>query len=319
MDKNTKKVSTKQSYHFVAFLDILGYKDYFESDKNDTDKFLDLIESAIDEITKGIKTFATSLKYEFDPIVRLFSDNILIAIKCNKKNEDNVQPFLHLIKLIAIIQTSFILRYGLFLRGGVSKGLFFANDKFVFGKGLVNAYSYEQQAVYPKIMIDSAEIRKILNMSKETFEKIMKDNAGKILSRIIARDSDQQYFVNYLKVSQGDSIEDDFFKKEAIFTQRAQCMLFDPIQNQRIFYDLYNHKVVLVAKINEYGCCTDIINQKKWSMNDIDLRRKVQMKYMWAVEYHNESCILAGKTELLIKYNIVMDNNVHLPQFKIVE
>lgn len=39
--------NVKQRLHFVAFLDLLGYKDFFQKKKHDAEKFLETINEAL--------------------------------------------------------------------------------------------------------------------------------------------------------------------------------------------------------------------------------------------------------------------------------
>ncbi|NTU74447.1 hypothetical protein HGB07_10060 [Candidatus Roizmanbacteria bacterium] len=54
-------------------------------------------------------------------------------------------------------------RDGIFLRGALSRGNHFENDRMIFSKGLVTAYHLETKAIYPRIIIDSALIDSIMN------------------------------------------------------------------------------------------------------------------------------------------------------------
>ena len=64
--------------------------------------------------------------------------------------------FLTFLAIIADIQRNFVLRYGLFLRGGITIGELSFNEDFVFGKGLIDAVALEETAIYPRIIMGQA-------------------------------------------------------------------------------------------------------------------------------------------------------------------
>jgi hypothetical protein len=82
------------------------------------------------------------------------------------------------------------------LRGGISRGLFFANDELVTGPALIKSVLMEEyEAVYPRVLLDAACYESIVPNG------IADDlNVGKGIqwSEGLLVDGDGQIFVNYL-------------------------------------------------------------------------------------------------------------------------
>ena len=96
-----------------------------------------------------------------DVIVKFFSDNILIAIKLNANDEKRVAKLTKLLNIAGNIQTE-VLGYGYLMRGAIVEGDFYHDEKFVYGKALVEAVNIEESvAIYPRIIIQK-QIQELL-------------------------------------------------------------------------------------------------------------------------------------------------------------
>ncbi|MBR5717520.1 MAG: hypothetical protein IKX16_00700, partial [Clostridia bacterium] len=121
--------------HYIAYMDLLGYKNFFQENPDRVPEFLDSIHAAIETAQAyisqlNISPLLSASKMEFK--TKIFSDNILICLEAI--NDELYKPrLLALLKLSADIQRNFITRYGLFLRGGITKGAISFNDDYVFG------------------------------------------------------------------------------------------------------------------------------------------------------------------------------------------
>lgn len=72
------------SDYYVAYFDVLGYKDNFNKDKKDVQIFIDDLCSAIDDTIAVINNMLSSdiLKLaQMNIEYRIFSDNVLICLK----------------------------------------------------------------------------------------------------------------------------------------------------------------------------------------------------------------------------------------------
>ena len=135
--------------HIIAYLDILGAKDMICNDNNfDFLNHLNMfMEDAIEESGGGI------FPKEEEIYIKIFSDNILLAIELKEYDEQREHKIAILFNTVANIYNE-ILRYGYLMRGAIIEGEFFHNDIIVYGKGLVEAVQLEENvAKYPRIIV----------------------------------------------------------------------------------------------------------------------------------------------------------------------
>lgn len=138
----------KTENYCVAYLDILGG---VQKIKDDIDsKFLNyLIMLYSDVYTEAEGIF--NLNKEIS--VKIFSDNILLAIKINTDDPQRIQKIEKLLNVVSNIFNE-ALRYGVLMRGAVTEGELFINDTFVYGKALIDVVKMEEEiAIYPRIVI----------------------------------------------------------------------------------------------------------------------------------------------------------------------
>ena len=139
----------KTSNHIIAYLDMLGAKQMICND-NDFD-FLNhlnmFMEDAISESNGGM------FRNKEEIFVKIFSDNILLAIELKENDEQRNDKIAILFNTVANIYNE-ILRYGYLMRGAIVEGEFFHNDIIVYGKGLVEAVQLEEnKADVPRILV----------------------------------------------------------------------------------------------------------------------------------------------------------------------
>lgn len=139
----------KTSNHIIAYLDMLGAKQMICNNNNfDFLNYLNMfMEDAIEESGGGI------FPKEEDIFVKIFSDNIVLAIELKENDERRDDKIATLFNTVANIYNE-ILRYGYLMRGAIVEGEFFHNDKIVYGKALVEAvYLEEHIANVPRILV----------------------------------------------------------------------------------------------------------------------------------------------------------------------
>lgn len=142
----------KLKNYYLAYFDILGYKSYFENEK-DPYEFLTVIEDALNDVKKGVNITQTLNKVKIG--FRVYSDNFLFYIK---QDYDELSAIASFAYLLSLIQRRLLEKYSLLIRGGISKGKFFYNEELLFGKGLIDVYTLESKfAIYPRIIIDNSE------------------------------------------------------------------------------------------------------------------------------------------------------------------
>lgn len=139
----------KTSNHIIAYLDMLGAKQMIcnDNDFNFLNHLNMFMEDAIEESGNGIFQLKEKI------YVKIFSDNILLAIELKENDEQRDDKIATLFNTIANIYNE-ILRYGYLMRGAIVEGEFFHNDIIVYGKGLVEAVQLEENKAYvPRILV----------------------------------------------------------------------------------------------------------------------------------------------------------------------
>jgi hypothetical protein len=119
-----------------------------------------------------------------------------------------------------------------------------------FSRGLIRAYDLEQKAVYPRILVDADLLtalrrNRILRYPDHDYKTEMEH-----LSQLIRKDSDRNYFVDYLR-----AIESEFDYPEVGYPA---------------FLDV--HRGYVVAGLDKFR-----------------LNKKILMKYKWLRKYHNST------------------------------
>lgn len=127
-------------YAYVAFLDILGYKELLDADvRAGTQTFKD-------RMTRAFRAFeqVNCSRYQYKAI----SDSIFLT--CTEREAAN--EFLCVVREVYV---SFLLE-GLLIRGGVSFGQHFETQSITYSPVLTKAYLLESQiAEFPRIMVDT--------------------------------------------------------------------------------------------------------------------------------------------------------------------
>lgn len=141
----------KTSLYCVAYLDFLGGTDIILHD--DQNKHLNIINMIFEDALFEAKMLAK------DIFVKIFSDNILLALPTDKG--ERAQKIEKLINLVS----NFVHQAadnGYLIRGAITEGDFFHNDIIVYGKALVEAVGMEEKyAIYPRVIVKK-EISQLL-------------------------------------------------------------------------------------------------------------------------------------------------------------
>ena len=151
-------MNTVYKDRYIVFIDILGFKDIVNKSNNDNKKAEEILENlkCIERIKKENDEIfeLTSINRR----VTIFSDSIIISY-----------PLLHygsgcfLSLVLDIIYISIeLLDKGVYIRGGMTYGKLYHENNICFGPAMVEVYSLEQEAIYPRIIIDKKTIEKAL-------------------------------------------------------------------------------------------------------------------------------------------------------------
>ena len=196
------------SKRYVAFLDILGFKDLvglscIDKPPISVDEIcaiLDLPEPADEgQILLGrVGDISNS-----DHRSTAFSDSILITTAATD------QGLMHLLHHVAKIGF-YLAKLGVLYRGGITRGLAYHDEQHAFGPAIIEAYSIEQNAIFPRVLLSNT----VVEAGKSAAEPV-----NTIFSRLVHTDSDEGVFVNYLRVLRAAADADSAMPQDLIELQ----------------------------------------------------------------------------------------------------
>lgn len=174
--------------HYVAFLDILGFKELLRNASCDE------IHSIFDLLHKkshGRYNLNDVEIKAFEHIHHMIlSDSIIIYIE-----SDIEDAFASLVRICNKLQYSLANRENpILLRGGIAVGELFFEDDIIYGEGLSKAYLLESKlAKYPRIVFTG----ETLFIGLKNTKYMLADMEGLVTS--YNEDDDALYYINYLQ------------------------------------------------------------------------------------------------------------------------
>ncbi len=159
-------------------------------------------------------------------------------------------------ELLAIVHMQAALVYqGVFLRGGVAFGTMFAEDKVLFGDGLIQAYDLESKgACNPRILVDGTVLAALHNGNAKSRHAAPEERA--YIDDLIAEDEDGKHFIDYLRAYKTELDEPNYDypeflneHKDAIQAEHAAAAGNRRVQEKYEWLARYHNKVVA-----EIGC-----------------------------------------------------------------
>lgn len=160
-----EKPEIKECY--IAYLDMLGYKAFFEETPDKIGGMLSVFTQAVEKMVERLQFF--NIAFQFNTNIndiykiKIFSDNVLLWMEYKQSYETKLL-LLAFLEMVKDFQINLICSYGIFLRGGVIKGDFAVNDVFVFGKGLIDVVDLEsRKAIFPRIIVDESVVKDLNN------------------------------------------------------------------------------------------------------------------------------------------------------------
>lgn len=151
---------TKIEYEkkYIAFLDVLGFKELvFQDNKSKLETYFAVVQDAFklaginnDEVTKVS-----------------ISDSIILM------TNDSVKHLRMIVRAIRTIQTG-LASIDIWMRGAITFGEIFFDDKsnIIVGPGFINSYLLEQEAIYPRVIIDPKILAKLKMNRREFYNEI---------------------------------------------------------------------------------------------------------------------------------------------------
>lgn len=221
-----------QNPKYVAFLDVLGFKELVQQRGDKLNDYFEIIQIALKDIRDD--------KAEIES--QIVSDSIILA--CEISN----QSLGLLLKAVQTIQSRCALK-NIWLRGAITTGEIHFNREpnVVLGNGLTQAYLMESQEKYPRIIINPAIVQGFNTREKfiETYNRrnkplIFQPNYS---SNFIANDA---IFVTFLE----RIVADDWDSLEIIYNH-VKLELYSGQQNYLKYLWLKNYFSEALSNISD--------------------------------------------------------------------
>ncbi len=183
---DVENIDREYREHFVAFLDILGFKSLIQSSQ--CKEILSILR-LVREKTRPYKCSWNGMDIEaYEHIhYRILSDSIILFIEADI--DDSFAALLDVCEKLQIALAS--LDNPILLRGGISKGNLYYEMDIIYGGGLTAAYLLESNlAKYPRIVFLGETLKAGIDVMKYM-------NHIKINYAGIQKDVDGVYFIDY--------------------------------------------------------------------------------------------------------------------------
>ena len=159
---------------FVAFLDVLGFKQMIRSQNRiKVNKYFGIVNSAIEYLN------TIPSKSEIGSIV--ISDSVILTVPCSGDREEKINKLRQLCIAVGLIQQNLAVE-GIWLRGAISCGdtYFSSSENQIVGPAYIDAYLLEEQlAINPRVILDSKLIPKLdYDNSSKLINDINKSDLG---------------------------------------------------------------------------------------------------------------------------------------------
>ncbi len=214
------------SQYYFAFIDLLGFKELV---KNKTcSEILDIFH----EVNKqySIRKGDVDQKDSFIPVIPpddihyyIMSDSICIYIK------DDIQFALPVLIALCLNFQLRMLSFDppILVRGSISHGKLYSDQRIIFGSALVDAYLREEKlARYPRIIIP----RHIIDDSKEEMTQTV------VRSGFIQPEQDGFYVINYIEVLCGQHFRQNDRDNLMRYVNEMLKKAFDPSLREKYLY-----------------------------------------------------------------------------------
>jgi len=130
--------------HYIAYLDILGYKEKIGKDGENAAHLAEIIDSHIKRAKRISLNEETKEDSQGSIKLKAFSDNILLCTETN---------WAVLYSLVAVLQGRMI-EDGIFIRGSLTYGSLYFDTEFLCGQGIILAHEIESEiSIYPRVVV----------------------------------------------------------------------------------------------------------------------------------------------------------------------
>lgn len=215
------------SPYFVAFLDILGFRNLVFGNQNEK---INTYFTLINEITNDLKSIP--IKRNIGSIT--ISDSVILSIPFDDDNlEVTLSNFRQLCIAIQKIQFKLALN-NIWMRGAVSFGdaCFKKVENQIVGKAYIDAYELEKTAIYPRVVVDNRLIEKLgFDSSSKLIDKINHFNLGVTEYEATERNILFWWNYNYGQRRKGISYDVPLFIDYLVYAFESEQDLTDIVSN----------------------------------------------------------------------------------------
>ena len=252
------QVKVDNERNVVAFLDILGFKNHVKQHLDgDTDILANMRSAYKDALNSNyvpiFEFMGLNIQY------KQFSDCTCLSIPNFSGNS----------KAAAMILSSFIyllrefyfsmLKFEIYIRGGLSVGFHYEDDNMIFSEGLIMAHELESKAMYPRIILDDMLIKR--------FEKLWIDQKDTLsllgVDKMLISDGEGIVFINpfnFAQVTENMSLA-GHVKKPSVYDEskdlKTNLVEIDHKAHMRLLKNLEN-------KIEEYKENNSVLRKYIW-------------------------------------------------------
>jgi len=315
------------SEYYVAYFDVLGYKEYFNKGGDVTQNFIDDLCSAIDDTIGVVNDMLSSDILKLTQMYfeqRIFSDNILV---CLKKGNTPLEPIriLTFLQTIIDIQRKFVLDYGILLRGGISVGPLYIDEAHLVGDVLIKVVSMEHTVKYPFIAIDDAVMdvlsKMVVEYSNVQYLQSFTTWIGSVFIRFEGIAFKILDYLNYTTVQDiwplikghEDELINALSKQYSKDAKNIENNLYQ--NNEEMQYKvLSRHREIIRKQMAEF-CNYDGIDFR--DEKKVLEREKIIMKYKWVWVYHNTKCAQVNRNDLILDMMVSYDVRIMKDVFRI--
>ena len=275
-------------YH-IAYFDILGYKKYFNDEKQ-VNEFFNTICECFQEffnIAKDINPSENTIPEKNHLKIKIYSDNFLVCI--SPFFGINEKTFIGFIGFIAYLQNLLIIKYKILVRGGITLGDLYIDDDFVFGDGLIKAVELEhKKAKTPRIIIDPDLFFRVTESDVTSNEKSEELGIIEFFKNRATNDEAEKHIIdNIIKKEEKDNflyisyLCDLFYPKSKFAnSQHNNLELLDSYYAE--------HRRVIIKLIRENCYKKDFDSQKNINHDSLKEHQKNILKYLWLIDYYND-------------------------------
>lgn len=318
---------TDPKQFYVAYLNILGCRCFFNQNPDKAKDLLDDIHAAFDTVTNIIECVQRAAletsDYSHEEIPKLkayrkvFSNEVLM---CFEKTGDaffDLNNLLAMASIVADIQREFILKYGISLGGCISQGAFSIDEDFAFGRELVETTSFEDFTQIPRIVFTAQILQELSAIRPSLAMHELKWFYDSWLDELLFQDKNGQTILNYLYKVNGLMLErTPFFAQVTTMMESRFPKTHGSVSKYSygIREVMDDHSNVIEGKLDAYGNYDDIDeSQTQTAMKRLEVFRK----YLWVADFHNSICERNGLgEEFKIDVSTEDDNRFGLPRRK---